>query len=142
MIIDRLDIISPVRKPGLTAFRTPGFQALKTQSTSLPSPHRDVVHVSSDSSPSTYGQVKRDSSGLSIVDDEPSPHPPKRQKVATSEDKENVLRNSSKVNQLVPHNTSSSSEHKNSDLASVIEWLNDVFIDFLTIFSGFFGNFE
>ncbi|PPQ66885.1 hypothetical protein CVT26_009825 [Gymnopilus dilepis] len=88
-----------VRRAGLTAFRTPGFQTSKASSSSLAPPRNDVVYVSSDSSPSTPGQVKRDSSGLSVID-EPPPHPPKRQKVAASGDKENILGNSSKANQL------------------------------------------
>lgn len=83
-------------RPALGTFSTPGFQVTKA----LPIQTRHVVYVSSDSAPSTPGPVKRTSSGASVVE-EVSPHPPKRQK-KVSDEKENVLTTSSKVNSAIP----------------------------------------
>ncbi|CAA7267981.1 unnamed protein product [Cyclocybe aegerita] len=102
------------RRLGLSSFSTPGFQASKPNLSSkpklLPNP-REVVYISSDSGPPTpiRGAIKRDSSDLSITG-EASPHAQKRQKTTViQEEKENVLRVSSKINVDVSRRNSAQS---------------------------------
>ena len=108
-----LPVITPLssllaRRPPLSPFSTAGFQESK------PAPvksRQEVVHVSSDSGPPTPGnRIKRDSSGLSVVDE---PYPSKRQKT----EKENVLGNSVKINSPSTHLPREDERHV--DLASV-----------------------
>ncbi|KAF8803628.1 hypothetical protein BYT27DRAFT_6733086 [Phlegmacium glaucopus] len=123
------------RKAALTPFCTPGFQSVKSTSTSRPKPKYDqVVYVSSDSTSSSPGRsaLKRDSSDISIAPDI-SPPVSKKQRKVPIEEKENLLPVSSKINcSALPAQTTprpNGKERKYADLSSKsLETLNKLLI--------------